>query len=373
MTLNFRFPVFIASMLAVLALMSGCQSQSLLEGGGAAAPVPTPSQIAIPVPYAWGGNVRCGAAGCLLAAVEHENNMLALHRIDGRKSTMLDRLQVGYHPDSAVWLSDDLLVVAVEGTASLDVFRLKGLKLERLQQIKVGFSPRDVMVVKVDGGRYTLLVTPYSGKEVAWVQDWAVDDQRVPDVKKVSWCEAAWHPAKLKKAKGINGPAIAVACLDGKRLVAVPESSLLSPPVVLATFSAVSRNARPSPSGEWIYVSLETGGHNVRVNAETGELQTIESPLTGSVSTAPLDENLVIWGEDRELYLQRLDEKGAVLETRWRVVSGFATSLQLLDVDGDGERDVVAFNSGGEVIDVVYGPLWDGASVRRLSKQQRAR
>ncbi|WP_156400997.1 hypothetical protein [Acidovorax sp. Root568] len=370
MTLKIRFSTFFAPMLVVMAAISGCQSQSLLEGAGGVAPVPTSAQMAVPVPFAWGGEVRCGAAGCLLAAVEHENNMLALHRIDGRKSTLLDRVQVGYHPDSAAWLADDLLVAAVEGTASLDVFRVSGSKLDRLQQIKVGFSPRDVMVVKADGGRYTLLVSPYNGKEVAWVLDWAVDDQQAPNVKKVSWCEVAWHPTRLKKVVGINGSAIAAACLDDKQLVAVPESNLLSAPVVVARFSAVSRNARPSPQGNWVYVSLETGGRNARVNAETGELQMIASPLTGSVSVAPLDEHVVIWGEDRELYLQRLDEKGMVVETRWHAVSGFATSLQLLDIDGDGERDVVAFNSGGEVIDVVYGPLWDRASQSRLLKQR---
>ena len=362
MALKFRFPTVFAPMLVIVAMMTGCQSQSLLEGAGGIAPVSTPSQMVVPVPYAWGGDVRCGATGCLLAAVEHENNMLALHRIDGRKSTLLDRVQVGYHPDSAAWLADDLLVAAVEGSASLDVFRVKGSRLDRLQQIKIGFSPRDVMVVKAEGGRYTLLVSPYNGKEVAWVLDWAPDDQRPPNVKKVAWCEVAWHPTKLKKVAGVNGPAIGVACLDDKRMVAVPESNLLSAPVVVARFSAISRNARPSPQGNWIYVSLETGGKNARVNAETGELQMIDSPLTGSVSVAPLSDDVIIWGEDRELYLQRLDEKGMVLETRWQAVSGFATSLQLLDIDGDGERDVVVFNSGGEVIDVVFGPLWDSAS-----------
>ena len=342
------------------------------DGGVGGQGTSAPKQIAIPVPVAWGGEVRCGADGCLLAAVEHEDGMVVLHRIDGRKSTQLDRFSVAYHPDSAVWLSDDLLVAAVEASASLDVFRVKGAKLERVKQIPVGFAPRDVMVAKAERGRYTLLATPYSGKEVAWVMDWAVEDLQAPTVKKVRWCEAPWHPVKLSKAPGIIGPAIAVACLDGKRLVAVPESSVLSTPVVLASFPAISRNASPSPSGKWVYVSLETGARNARVHMETGELQWIQSPLTGGVSTAALEDDLVIWGEDGELYLQRLDAKGEVLETRWHRVSGFATRLQVLDVDKDGERDVVVFNSAGDAIDVVYGPLWDGAQTQRV-RQQRGR
>ena len=370
--ISLRSTLFSGALIAMAAL-AGCQSQSLLEGGDGNVTVAVPSQLAIPAPSAWGGEVRCGANGCLVAAVEHENSMVALHRIDGRKSTLLDRVSVAYHPDSVAWLADDLFVAAVEASASLDVFRVNKSKLQRLQQINVGFSPRDVIVVKAEAGRYTLLATPYNGKEVAWVLDWSVNDQQPPNVKKVPWCEVAWHPTKVQRVKGLHGPAIAAACLDDKRLVAVPEANVLSAPVVLGTFPAVSRNARPSPQGAWIYVSLETGGRNARVNSDTGELQMIESPLTGSVSVAPLEENLVMWGEDMELYLQRLDDKGGVLETRWHSVSGFATSLQIIDVDGDGERDVVAYNSGGEVIDVVYGPLWAGASPSRISKRERER
>lgn len=306
----------------------------------------------------------------MMAAVEHENSMVVLHQIEGRKTKPLDRVEVAYHPDSAAWLEDDLFVAAVEASSSLDIFRVKGGKLERLQKIPVGFAPRDVMVAKAERGRYTLLATPYNGTEVAWVMDWSPQDQQAPNVKKMRWCEAPWHPIKLSKAPGINGPAIAVACLDGKRLMATPLSSVLTAPSVLATFPAVSRNAQVSPSGLWVYVSLETGGRNARVNMETRELQWIASPLTGSVSNAPLADDLVIWGEDQELYLQRLDPQGNVLETRWLGVSGFATRLQVLDIDGDGERDLVVFNSGGDVVDVVYGPLWDQAKPQRVKKQR---
>ena len=378
--MNFRV-VFSALAITATGWIAGCQTQPVRQSASAAVPsmvaatTESPGEqrhITIPVPFSWGGEVRCGIAGCLLAAVEHENGMVALHRIDKRKTMQLDRQKVAYHPDSAAWLEDDLFVAAVEATASLDVFRVREQKLERLQQIPVDFSPRDVVVVKAEQGRYTLLATPYSGKEVAWVLDWSVHDVRAPTVKKTRWCEAPWHPVKLTHARGIDGPAVAAACLDDKRLVAVSLSNLLAPPIVLANFPAVSRNARPSPSGEWVYVSLETGARNARVHMKTGELQWIQSPLTGSVSVAPLEDDLVIWGEDRELYLQRLDAKGQVLETRWQGVSGFATRLQLLDIDHDGQKDVVVYNSGGEVIDVVYGPLWDGAKTER-PQRPRAR
>lgn len=361
-----------------LALLTGCQMPVQQVQPAPASPavakaakagdslISDRNQIFIKVPVAWGGQVRCRDGECLLAAVEHEESMVVVHRIKGRQSTPLDRAKVAYHPDSAAWIEDDLLVAAVEATNTLDIFRLKNDKLERLQQIKVDLPPRDVMVMKSDNGRYTMMATPYSGKEVAWVLDWSVADTKAPNVKKTVWCEAPWHPARLPKAKGISGPAIGLACLDGKQLMAVPASDVLAQPAVLATFPVVSRNARPTPSGNWVYVSLETGARNARVNMETGELQWIQSPLTGSVSIAPLDDDLVVWGEDRELYLQRLGAAGEVLETRWYAVNGFATNLQLIDVDTDGHRDLVVYNSGGETIDVVYGPLWENARPQRV-------
>ena len=73
----------------------------------------------------------------------------------------------------------------------------------------------------------------------------------------------------------------------------------------------------------------------------------------------------MVWAEDGKMYLQRLDADAKVLETRWIKTSGFSTGLQLIDVDGDGEQDLVVLNSVDTVVDVIYGPLWNRA-VERL-------
>lgn len=323
-----------------------------------------PARIAIDVPVAWGGEMRCGAGGCLLGAVEHENGYVVLHRIEGRVSRLLDRQRVAYHPDSAVWLEDDLLAAAVEATASIDIFRVVNERLVRVQQIIVDFSPRDVVLIQAKQGRYKMLATPYSGKNVAWI-DWAPENPKDTTVKKVHWCEAAWHPVRVSKVPGMVGPGVVVACLDDRKVIAIPESDLLAPPRVIAQFPAISRYARPSPSGQWLYVSLETGGKNARIQMQNGELQWIQSPLTGSVAVAPLSDDIVIWSDDRQLYLQRLDAQGSVLETRWLKAGGFATGLQLLDVDEDGELDVIVTNSSDEGVDLIFGPLWDQAIQRQ--------
>lgn len=360
-------------LLPVLLVLSACQMQPLpAERARAIERKPAPAtsvsrpallnHLHIDVPVAWGGQVRCAKTGCKLIAVEHERGRVVLHQINGRSSKFLDAQKVAYHPDSAIWLSDDLVAVAVEIGASIDIFRVVQDRLIKVTQIVVNFAPRDVMLVKEEAGRYTMLATPYSGKEVAWIDGWSPSDSVPARVRHVTWCEAAWHPVRVPRLPGLNGGGVAVACLDDRKIVAVSDADLFSVPRTVATLPAIPRNVQVSPSGGWLYASLETGGKNARVNMVTGELQWVQSPLTGSVSNAALDDDLVIWGDGLHLYLQRLGAQGEVLETRWHKIIGSGTRSQLLDVDGDGERDLIVYHTGEQGVEVVFGPLWEAAA-----------
>lgn len=343
--------------------LSGCQVQpksaDLERQEKAAGPI---RQIAIEAPVAWGGAVQCIAGKpCRLGVVEHEAGVVAVHELKGRSARPIDRHKVAYHPDSAVWMADGLLGAAVETTASIDVVRVEGERLVPIIQLPAGMGPRDVILVKATGGRYTLLATPYRGNEVSWI-DWTEGSSEPPKLEKATWCAAPWHPVHVPKIPGIQGDGFVVGCLDDNKVIAMPANDRHAKPKVLASFNQiVPRTVRPSPSGKWLFISLETMGRNARINMETGELQWIASPLTGSVAVAPLNDDLVIWSDDQRLYLQRLDDQGAVQETRWYKTSGFSTRLQTIDIDGDGHLDVVVYNSGGEKVDVVYGPLWESA------------
>lgn len=363
----FRWFTAATPTVAMLALVGGCQMQPLPDSVNAtlpgAGPVAGAERISIDLPQAWGGEVRCTVSGCLLGAVEHEKNTVVLHRLEGRTARLLDRQPVAYHPDSAVWLSDSLLAAAVETSAGLDVFRVDGERLTRVQQLPIGFGPRDVVLIEGGAGRFRLLATPYKGTEVAWI-DWHEDNRAAANVEKSTWCEAPWHPTRVSKLPGAKGGGVAVACLDDRKVVAVSDANMKAPPQVLASFNAIPRQARPSPSGQWLYVALETGERNARIHMDSGELQWIAAPPTGAVAVAPLSDDLVIWGDDSQLYLQQLNAKGGVLETRVLGTSGFSTGLQLVDVDGDRQLDVVVLNSSGLRSDVIYGPLWDRATRR---------
>jgi hypothetical protein len=318
--------------------------------------------IQFDLPEAWGGHMQCAApSNCLLGAVEHENGLLSLFSIRGRMATLLDQKPLAYHPDSAAWLSPQLLVAAVEKSTSLDIFRVDGGRLQPLVQAKIGFNPRDVVALPLQAtGRYRMLATPYSGAGVAWV-DWSEDSPQVINVGKANWCRAPWHPTRVSKWPQSARSGIVVACLDDKTVIAVPESDLSAAPKVLARFKAVPRQVRVSPTGLWLYVALETGGRNARINMHTGELQWIAADRRGASAVAALADDLIIWGDDRRLTLQRVDDGGRVLETRELPTSGYSTTLQLEDIDGDGQTDVLVLNSAGKHADVIYGPLWEQA------------
>lgn len=357
-------------------LLAACQAtgKGSLPGVAGQERIVKVDRLSLEVPDAWGGEVRCAAAtGCRLVVVEHETSMLVLIQLGpGRNARVLDKQKLAYHPDGAAWLSDDLVVAAVEASQSLDVYRVEEGHLRRVEQIVVGIPPRDVMVASAGQGRYRLLATPYSGKTVVWV-DYVPGEPTATRINRREWCEGPWHPERLPRAPGAPAGGVAVACLDDQKVVFVDDDDLLGEPRTLmrvpGQYRIVSRQAKVSPSGRWLYVALETGERNIRVDMDSGELQWLNLPRIGAVSVVALKDDLVVWGDDLDLYFQRFGPQGEVLETRWLPVGGFATELQLQDVDGDGQEDLVVLHSGSlpekkTGVEVIYGPLWERAEVR---------
>lgn len=356
----------IRAILALLAVvvLSACQGagdtapaqpQPPPDGAGASA-----SHVTFPAPDAWGGEARCMADGCKVILVEHEAGFLVLHRFQDGRMVELDRQPLAYHPDSAKWLSDDWVVVAVEAGRAVEFFNVREGRLVRQTQITVPFAPRDVVVLDSNQDSFTVLATPFNGKQVALVE-WGRGRQDAK-VTPVEWCEEPWHPARVERAPGGAGAGLVVACRRDFKLLYVSAENWTAAPIELARTGNVSRQARPSPSGKWVYVALEVGGRNVRVNMDSGEVQQLTAPHDpGNISVAPLSDDMVVWGGAASLAVQRLSADGSPLQTRWLRSSGFPNGLQLVDLDGDGERDLLVLSSSGALADVYFGPLWDRA------------
>lgn len=356
-------------LLGLALLLGACQGLPVSEPLGAVQAAPKAKavdaeRLRFAAPDVWGGQVRCDAQRvCRLALVEHERSYAVAHQFEGRKLREIGRAKVAYHPDSARWLTDRLLVAAVEVSSSLDVFALGKERLEPVAEVSVGFAPRDVVVLNSQAGRHRMLATPYSGDQVAWV-DWDEATPAKAQVVKTRLCQGPWHPTSVARAPSAAQAGIAVGCLNDKRVMWAPLAAP-SQPRQLARFDAVPRQVRVSPSGKWLYVALETGGRNARIDMDSGEVQYIAAPPTGAVGVAVPADDSVMWSDSDRIYWQRLDAQGQVLQTRWLRTSGFSTNLQLVDVDGDGEQDLLVFNSTGKQSEVIFGPLWASASAER--------
>lgn len=322
-------------------------------------------QFQIPSPEVWGGEVRCNEADCKLALVEHKKGLLAVYRIDKNGATLLDKHHLAYHPDDAIWLHDTKVVAAVEITKSLEVFDLINEKLVHKQQIPLEFQPRNVILLSSINGLTQLLATPYSGTSVAFI--YLDDNSNGVHVKHEKWCKAPWNPMRVKTNIKQMGFGVVAACRGDENVIFVPEKT--SPDDKnniknLGVFPQIPSMAAIDPTGEWIYVALETGEKNARINLQTGQIQWIASSVAGSMAVRLMPDGTVVWAEDRRLKLDRLDSNGNIVESRWHKTSGLSTSLQLIDVDRDGVLDVVVLNSSGSQSDVILGPLWENGQFK---------
>lgn len=318
-----------------------------------------PSSITLPSPDVWGGQARCSAQSCLWVGVEHETNHVVLYRFSGRKAALRDRASVAYHPDSARWLDDRRLVAAVETSKSLDIFEVTDQdKLRLIERIDVQFEPRDVHVIRARDGGWLMVATPYRGDKVAWVY-WQMGEQ--PRVQRQTWCDTPWHVADVPPGAG-DGPGLLTSCRDDRRVLYMPrpqtwdEATALRPREV-KTFDHVPREVRATPSGRYWYVALELGGRVARYDTTADRWQWMPFTAFGAVGVAPLTDDTVAWGENERVIVQRYDDEGRMLAERSIQVSGFPTGLQWIDLDADGQPDLIVMNSSGPNVDVLWGPL----------------
>lgn len=335
----------------------GCASPSVSVSPVTEIAKPVATQL--PSPDVWGGEARCDKGSCRWIGVEHELNQVVLYRIDGRRATLLDKAPVGYHPDSARWINERLVVAAVEATQSLDIFAVgDDGKLRSIDQIPVGFAPRDVWVWPVSEGGWLLLATPYLGTQVTWAH-WREGDA----AKTVSqtWCDTPWHVFQTIHPKG-GQAGLLTACRRDRRVVWLPQPSSWQAvpdthPRVAQVFDDVPRRVQASPSGRYWYVALELGGRVARYDTVRDVWQWMPFPEVGAVGIAALTDDTVAWGENQRVLIVSYDEEGKIRAERSIKTSGSPKGLQWIDLDGDGAEDLIVMNSSGPAVDIFWGPL----------------
>jgi hypothetical protein len=354
------------TLLTLVVGLSACSTQpgSVSLGSGVANQAAAPTtlaggSLALPSPDVWGGEARCTASACQWFGVEHETSHAVLYKFEGRKAVLTDRVKVAYHPDSARWLSDHLVVAAVETSKSLDVFSVSPEgKLSKLKQIDVGMQPRDVHVMPAQGGGWLMVATPYKGDEVAWIH-WREGQEPVRHMQK--WCGTPWHVSDVPAGKeGVAG--LLTSCRDDRQVLYMPRPNswaqvLALQPKVMYTFDHIPREVRSTPSGRYWYVAIELGGRVARYDTTTSQWTWMPFSDFGAVSVAPLSDDTVAWGENNRIIINRYDADGKVLSESVIKTSGFPTGLQWKDVDADGAPDLIVMNSAGVAVDIIYNPL----------------
>lgn len=365
-----RQSFWLAVPILAIALVA-CRPTSVDTSPQAVTDTDGPQRLILEVEGAWGGEVRCLEDGsCRLGAVEHNGDAVSVYELRGRLGELIGRQEVAHHPDSAVWLDDETLIAAVEVSRSLDVFRvLDDGGIEPAGQIPLDIAPRTVRLLppQAESGipAHRLVVAPYSGSTVNYVEWSTIQSAEDAAVVSAKWCGTPWYPSVVERApRHSEELGVAVACYDERRVIWMPQSALLKPAEELAVFEGVPRQVKPSPDGRWLYVAIELFGQNARIDMDSGEVQMLHHPEPSTFSVAPFADDYVIWGGDLLLSLQKFDSDGQVIETRWLPAAGVVEDIQLVDIDGDGEQDLVVFGAEEEV-EILFGPLWDSASSER--------
>ncbi|HCO77140.1 MAG TPA: hypothetical protein DIT50_02970 [Rhodocyclaceae bacterium] len=342
----------IALAFAVSMVLGGCATVARKP-----TPTPTPQKVLSEFGSFWGGDIRCGQAGCRLVAVAHERGAAVVVRAEGRSWVKEGELPTAYHPDSAVWLDGKRFAVAVESGGNLVIAEVDDSGPKAVKSLVVGFPPRDVRAVpNTAAGEVDLIASPYAGNALAYFAATGPETWQQPE--KLAGCQTPWHPEVRVTENEIT---MVAGCLDDRKVVAWSRKANGTwQAQTIAQMPHVPRNVAFSRDGKRLYVALELGGKAAVIEwDQPGKpIHWLPLPGWGAVAVRELADGTVVWGEDRRLFLQRCDWRTWQCETRQLPVDGFAGYLRVADVDQDGHEDVVVFHSAGNGVSVWYGPLW---------------
>ncbi|MFN3398176.1 MAG: FG-GAP repeat domain-containing protein [Sulfurimicrobium sp.] len=311
-----------------------------------------------------------------LAATSHTEGVLEVWGLGPqRKLELLARDdRVGFHPDGVRWINDSEIAVAAEGRGEMQRWRYENHKLDLLQAFRVKSPPIDLTPVDLgQDGHLDYVLGPYAGRQVMvlWGQDNGqprealLQGDLTPSYPRlVDWdqdgkTDIVWSDrdvGSVRLARNLGKQSFDVKILrpaapGAPRQVAVGDIDSDGYPDLVMSMEA-GKCAR-------ILFNDRKGG--IASEAE------IPAPISGYSAAAITRIDgapMLALSEEGMIVLARPGPAGVHGPWQLRILpaGSLPLDLQFIDLDRDGEPDLVFANTGGNTVQIIFGPLWEKAT-----------
>lgn len=364
--------------LALFALGFALNGCTLAHRPDAPAHAPLPAVLDIPLEKPWSVSaVVTDSGAALLAATSHTKGLLEIWQVTSSRQPL--RLasddRAGFHPDGVRWISPTELLVAGEGTGKIQHFSFVDNKLKLLQSIPSGNAPFDMVAGDLDGdGNLDIVSGPYSGDKLSLL--WGQADGK-------------YHQEFLATEAVPLHPRLSDWDRDGKTDIVWANRTTGSVQLAhnLGQRKFEVRTLHPRGPGHPREVTVgdidNDGFPDLVISQEAGkpaiimfndgkggvrpEQVEIPAPIFGYRSAAITrvqNSPMLALGEEGMIVLAR-PRGNDLLHTSWErrklPAGSMALDVQFIDLDRDGEMDLVFTNSGSGSVQVIFGPLWEQA------------
>ncbi len=362
--------------LALLALLlTGCAAAP--HAAGPVMPRLADSVLEITLDKPWSVHAMVTPRGeARLAATSHTGGVLEVWGVSPqRKLELLARDdRVGYHPDGVRWTDASEIAVAAEGRGELQRWRYENGKLDLLQAFRVKSPPIDVAPADLDQDGHTdYVLGPYAGKQVMvlWGQDSGLPREtllqgdltpsypRLVDWDRDGKTDIVWSDrdvGSVRLARNLGKQSFDVKVLrpagpGAPRQVAVGD---------------IDGDGYPD-----LVMSMEAGKcARILFNDHKGGIASeveIPAPISGysaAAITRIAGAPMLALSEEGMIVLARPGPAG--VHGPWQLrklpAGSLPLDLQFIDLDQDGEPDLVFANTGGNTVQIIFGPLWEKAA-----------
>lgn len=323
--------------------------------------------------------IQSGDGGANIAITGHRDGILEIWHVSPQRKLykLSNDSRVGFHPDGVRWVSPTEIVVAAEGRGEVQRWTFIANELQLKSSTKVQNPPIAITAADMDNdGLLDIVTGPYGGDTVTVL--WGLADGK-------------FHQHLLKTAPTPQHPVIADWDLDG-----LPDLLWSDYDTGSVRFARNMGNRsfemkvlqKPGPGSPRqisigdidldgypdMVLPLETGkAARILFNDGKGGVKpvnvTISAPVAGYSSSAISRTRsgipLLALGEEGMIVLAQPGVEGPHGPWLLRKIraGSLPMDLQFIDLDSDGELDLLFTNAGGSQAEIVFGPLWEQAEL----------